>query len=82
MLNLEVKTKLSQEEVTERIKRFFGKEGQGLRLSEETECCLSFEGGGGYVTAQVTAEEGTTRIDLLTQEWDFQVREFASRLPK
>ena len=82
MLNLEVKTKLSQEEVTERIKRFFGKEGQGLNLSEESDCCLSFEGGGGYVTAHVMAEGGTTKIDLITQEWDYQIKEFASRLPK
>jgi hypothetical protein len=26
----------------------------------------------------VTAEEGKTRIDLITQEWDFQVKEFAA----
>lgn len=82
MLNLEVKTKLTPAEATERIKRFFGKGGQGLLLSEESACCLSFEGGGGYVTAHVIAEEGGTTIGLLTQEWDFQIKEFASLLPR
>ena len=82
MLNLEIKTKLSQQEATEQIKRFFGGGGHGLHLCDETESCLSFEGGGGYVTATVSPEGKGTKIDLVTQEWDFQAQEFASRLPK
>ncbi len=82
MLNIEVKTKLSQEEATEQVKRFFGKGGYGLSLSDETEGCLSFEGSGGYVTAHVRAEGTATKIDIVTQEWDFQVKEFASRIAK
>jgi hypothetical protein len=79
MLNIEVKTKLSREEATEQVKRFFGKGGYGLSLSDEAEGCLSFEGSGGYVTAQVSAEGTGSKIDFVTQEWDFQVKEFASR---
>ncbi len=82
MTNLEIKTKLSLEDATRKVKQFFGKEGQGLELSEETPGCLCFQGGGGYVTAHVTAEGGQTTINLLTQEWDYQVKDFASRLPK
>jgi hypothetical protein len=82
MLNLEVKTKLSPEEVAGRIKKFFGKGGLGLNLAEETGQCLSFEGGGGHVTATVCQEQGKSRITLTTQEWDFHVKEFASSLPK
>jgi hypothetical protein len=81
MLNLEVKTKLSTEEVTRRARRFFGKGGLGLEVSEENPQCLSFEGGGGYVTATLCAEGDKTRVTLVTQEWDFQVKEFASSLP-
>jgi len=81
MINLEVKTKLSQEEVVKRLKKFFGKGGLGLDIREETPQCLNFEGGGGYVTATLCLEGGKTRIDLVTQEWDHQVKEFASSLP-
>jgi hypothetical protein len=81
MINLEVKTKLSQEEVVKRLKKFFGKGGLGLDIIEESPQCLNFEGGGGYVTATLCLEEGKTRIDLVTQEWDHQVKEFASGLP-
>ena len=81
MLNLERKTKLSQEEVVKQLRRFFGKEGLGLDLKEETPQCLTFQGGGGYVTATLCPEEGQTRVDLVTQEWDYQVKEFASNLP-
>ena len=81
MLNLEVKTKLSIEDVTKRAKRFFGKGGLGLEVSEENPQCLSFEGGGGYVTATLCSEGDKTRVTLVTQEWDYQVKEFASSLP-
>jgi hypothetical protein len=81
MTNLEVKTKLKQEEILNRLKRFFGKGGLGLEIAEETPQCLTFEGGGGYVTATLCSEEGKTRINLVTQEWDFQVKQFASGLP-
>ena len=81
MINLEVKTKLGQEEVVKRLKAFFGKGGLGLDLTEESPQCLSFEGGGGYVTATACSEEGKTRINLVTQEWEHQVKEFSSTLP-
>jgi hypothetical protein len=81
MLNLDVKTKLSHEEVMKRIKKFFGKGGLGLDVTEEAPQCLTFEGGGGHVTATLCPEEGKTRINLVTQEWENQVKKFASSLP-
>jgi hypothetical protein len=81
MLNLECKTRLTQEETVERVKDFFGKGGLGLDLAEETPQCLSFQGAGGYVTATVCPEGRHTRLDLITQEWDYQVKTFASSLP-
>jgi hypothetical protein len=81
MLNLDVKTKLNQEEVIQRLKKFFGKGGLGLDITEEAAQCLTFEGGGGHVTATVCQEEGKIRINLVTQEWENQVKKFASNLP-
>ena len=81
MIKLEVKTKLKQEEVIERLKKFFGKSGLGLEIVEEAPQCLTFEGGGGHLTASFCPEEGKMRINLVSQEWDSQVKKFASSLP-
>jgi len=81
MINLEVKTKLSQQEVIERLKRHFGKGGLGLEIKDETPQCLYFEGGGGYVNATICTEGGKTRLNLVTQEWDYQAKKFTSDLP-
>ncbi len=81
MLNLEVTTKLSQVEVIQRLKTFFGKGGLGLDLTQEAPQCLTFEGGGGHVTATICSEEGKIRVNLVTQEWENQVKKFASGLP-
>jgi hypothetical protein len=81
MLNLDVKTKLKQEVVIQRLKKFFGKGGLGLDITEEASQCLTFEGGGGHVTATLCPEEGKIRINLVTQEWENQVKKFASDLP-
>jgi hypothetical protein len=81
MLNLEIRTRLTQEEAIRRAKDFFGKKGLGLDVSEETPQCLSFQGGGGYVTVSFCSEGDKTRLIFLTQEWDSQVKIFTSRLP-
>jgi len=81
MLNLEVKTRLNEKEMIEKLKAFFGKGGLGLALTEEGPQCLTFEGGGGHVTATLCSEAGKTRVNLVTQEWDYQVKTFASGLP-
>ena len=81
MLNLEVRTKLSVEKVIHQLKRFFGKGGLGLDVTEETSQCLTFEGGGGHVTATICPDGTKTRINLVTQEWENQVKKFTSSLP-
>jgi len=80
MINLEAKTRLTPEQVASSLKKFFGKGGLGLELTEESPQCLTFEGGGGYVTANFCRDEGKTRITLATQEWDYQVKEFVAGL--
>ncbi len=80
MISMEGKTKFSPEEVVKKLKKYFGKGGQGLELTEENPQCLTFSGGGGYVTATVCSEEGKTRVNLVAQEWEHQVKEFLSSL--
>ena len=81
MINLDVRTKLKQGDVIDRLKKFFGKGGLGLEITEEAPQCLSFRGGGGYITATLCPEEEKIRVNLVTQEWEIQVRKFASSLP-
>lgn len=80
MLNLEIETKLSQQEATKRIKSYFGKDGLGLKLDEESTDCLNFSGGGGFVNAIVCPSEEKTRIELLSQEWEYHLKTFAKKM--
>jgi hypothetical protein len=80
MVHMEQTLNLTPEEVLERIKKFFGKGGQGLELTEENASCLTFTGGGGYVTATVCQERGQTKVELVSQEWEYQVKEFLGTL--
>ncbi len=47
MINLERSTKLSTDEVMKRLKKYFGKGGQGLEVTEENPSCISFSGAAG-----------------------------------
>lgn len=76
MLKLEVKTRLPEEQVKQRVKAFF-KDGNGLDITAETSDCVTFEGGGGYVTATLYREANETRVELETREWEEQVKRFA-----
>jgi len=80
VLRLECKTALSPAKVLEELKRAFGKGGLGLEVKEENPPCITFHGGGGYVTATLCEDNGKTRVDLATREWDYQVKQFASKL--
>ena len=80
MLRMEAHSKLPAGRVAEKLKSFFGNGGLGLELSEESPGCLTFQGGGGYVTATLCTEKHKTRIDLVTQEWDYDVKKFVSEL--
>ncbi len=81
MLNLEIRTKLTERDVVDHLKKFFGEGGLGLALTEEGPQCLTFEGGGGHVTATLCPEKGKTRVTLVSQEWDYQVKKFVTGLP-
>jgi hypothetical protein len=50
-----------------------------LKLDEESSDCLNFSGGGGYVSAVLCPAGKKTEIDLVSQEWEYQVKEFAKK---
>jgi hypothetical protein len=51
-----------------------------MELKEDSPLCLTFSGGGGYVTATLCTEGGKTRVSLVSQEWERQAEKFLSTL--
>ena len=80
MLNISKETTHSNEEIKQKTKAIFGDKGLKLELTDEGPDCLTFTGGGGYVTATICPEESKNRVDVVTQEWEYQVKEFLADL--
>jgi hypothetical protein len=76
MLRIATQTKLNPEKVIEKAIDFFGLNGYKLTITSKTPTSVYFEGGGGLVEVLVSTENGKTTVDLLSREWDFQVKEF------
>jgi hypothetical protein len=81
MLTLEVCTALSEKELSERLRIFFGACGLGLGVKMDGPGHLTFEGGGGYVAATFHAEGSRTLLKIATNGWAVQVKRFVTELP-
>ncbi len=81
MLRMATTTKLTPEEAIKQAVKFFGPEGYGLEIKDQSPTCAYFEGGGGHVEVTSCAEEKGTSVELVSQEWDYQAKEFIERLP-
>jgi hypothetical protein len=75
-----VETKLSPVQAIERAVDYFGAEGLGLEVSEQSECCATFVGGGGHVQITATGQAPKTSIELVTREWDYDVKQFMRKI--
>lgn len=80
MIRISKVTGRSREQVLGGAVSFFGPEGLGLATSERSDACVSFEGGGGYVT--VTACAGTVgcTVEVEAREWESRVKDFLATL--
>ncbi|MFO7850339.1 MAG: hypothetical protein R6V67_10295 [Spirochaetia bacterium] len=78
----EKKVKKDIEKVLEETRAFFGPGGEGLEITQDEPCCLSFSGGGGHVSVSVSNEqsEKMTTLEIETREWDYQVRQFLKKI--
>ncbi len=70
-------TKLSPEEVIEKAIDYFGK--LGLEVTGNEGYSLLMQGGGGYIDLSVYVD-GDTEVDVVTQEWSEQVKQFLQRI--
>ena len=80
MLRLAAKTKLSPEETVKRAVKFFGPAGYGLEVKEQPPTCAYFEEGGGGIDVITCAEEKGASVELVSREWDYQVRKFMDKI--
>lgn len=70
-------TRRTPAEVMDRARVFFGPQGVGLKVEEDSECCLHLSDGGGYVLVEIAlGDGGRTSVNIETREWDYQVLEF------
>lgn len=76
MLSLTLQTDRDPDDVARRLEAYFGTGGIGLD-AEKDEDCYTFVGGGGHVSARVSRDGGGTCVDLETQEFEREVRQFA-----
>jgi len=72
-----ISTRLPPEKVIEKAVDFFGK--LGLEVKERDACTLLMEGGGGYIDLSASAGKETD-VDIVTQEWNAQVKQFLQRI--
>ena len=80
MLKLNVRTKRKPEEVVKEALGFFGPGGHGLKVTQQSDTCASFEGGGGGIDVTACTDDQETSVDLETREWEYQVKEFARKI--
>ncbi len=80
MLKIATKTKLNPEKAIKQAIEFFGPGGYGLEVKEQSTECASFEGGGGGVEVTACAEGKGASVELISSEWDYQVKEFINEI--
>ncbi len=76
MLKLSAESRLSPQEVTQRAIKFFGPEGHGLEITDQSATCAYFKGGGGGVEVTACTEAKKTNVAITSREWDYQARQF------
>jgi hypothetical protein len=68
------------EDIIEKARTFFGPGGVGLEITDEGQCCITFEGGGGHVRIDAASKGKGSDVDIETREWDYQVKEFLRKI--
>ena len=76
MIRFLFKTSKKPEEIIALAEKFFGNEG--LKVQERGDCCIKFEGGGGYINITIS-ENDSTEVELVGREWEYQIKEFAKK---
>jgi hypothetical protein len=73
-------TRLKPADIIDRASDYFGEGGEALEEKERNPCCISFEGGGGYVSISISDEEKHRMVDVETREFEYQAKRFLETL--
>ena len=77
MIVLEEKVKGKREELLKKARLFFGPEGEGLTIFSEGDCCITFQGAGGFVNVSLNEDEpGYIKVKIESREWEYQAKKF------
>jgi hypothetical protein len=80
MIRIEKTTRLTPAEIIEKATAYFGNGGEGLMQKERGMCCVSFEGGGGYVAVTVADEDNHRVVDVESREFEYQAKKFLNTI--
>jgi hypothetical protein len=80
MIRIKTNTKLTPEEALKTAVNYFGPGGVGLSIKEQGPTYAYLEGGGGYVELTTAAEAKSTGVEIISTEWESEVKRFASSL--
>jgi hypothetical protein len=80
MIRIEKSTRLKPAEIIDKASAYFGKAGEGLEEKERAMCCVSFEGGGGYVAVTVADEDKHRVVDVESREFEYQAKQFLNAI--
>jgi len=80
MIKIAKQIELDSEEIIAQASKFFGKDGEELEEIERNPCCISFEGGGGYVSILISDEDKRRMVVIETREFEYQAKQFLATL--
>jgi hypothetical protein len=80
MIRISKHTRLKSSEIIDAASKYFGENGEGLEEKERNPCCISFEGGGGFVAVSIVDEDDRRSIDIESREYEYQVKRFLKLL--
>jgi hypothetical protein len=81
MLRISVETNLKPENVIQQAKNLFTKD-YGLKVKDECADSVELEGSGGGISIGAKAGAMKTEVEIVTTEFEEQVKEFTSYLKK
>jgi hypothetical protein len=81
MLRISVETNLKPESVIQQAIKLFTKD-YGLKVKEECPDSVELEGSGGGISIDAKAKDKKTEVEIVTTEFEEQVKEFTSYLKK
>lgn len=79
MLRVGKESKQNGSKILQDAATYFGEE-LGLTIAERNENSVHFTGPGGHVLVQVGSSDAGTEVDIQTQEFEYDVKQFLQKI--